>query len=68
MPDVSKYLKNRCGDPKNTYYSEQVVTQNKYCGVTRWNDAGYLGEGVVVWTTETHKGNASEHGQLGPYL
>lgn len=62
MSKIDDLLYKRCGDPKNTYYSEQVITQNEYCGVKRWNDAGYLGEGVVVWTTENHKGNSSEHG------
>lgn len=62
MSKIDDLLYKRCGDPKNTYYSEQVITQNEYCGVKRWNDAGYLGEGVVVWTTEKHKGNSSEHG------
>ena len=62
MSKIDDLLCKRCGDPKNTYYSDQVITQNEYCGVKRWNDAGYLGEGVVVWTTENHKGNSSEHG------
>lgn len=62
MSKIDDLLCKRCGDPKNTYYSDQVITQNEYCGVKRWNDASYLGEGVVVWTTENHKGNSSEHG------
>ena len=40
MSKIDDLLYKRCGDPKNTYYSEQVITQNEYCGVKRWNDAG----------------------------
>lgn len=61
MQNIDEYLRNRCGKPESTYYSDQVQSQNKYCGVTKWNEAGYLGKGVVVWDTEKHK-SSQEHG------
>ena len=38
-----------------------VKAQNDYCGITKWNDAGTTGKGVVVWNMENGKAN---HGSL----
>lgn len=50
MSKIDDLLYKRCGDPKNTYYSEQVITQNEYCGVKRWNNAGtaFIFDGETV--------------------
>ena len=38
--------------------NDTVKQQNDYCGVTAWHDAGFKGNGVVVWDME----GLSDHG------
>lgn len=45
-------MSERCGNLETTYYSEEVQKENRYCGVTAWNEAGYKGRGVVIWNME----------------
>lgn len=37
-----------------------ISRQNDYCGITRWHNAGYKGQGIVVWNTE----GASDHSDI----
>lgn len=38
----------------------EIEQQNIYCHVKAWHDAGFQGQGVVIWNTESN----SEHGNI----
>lgn len=45
-------MSKKFGNLKNPDLIKDLVMQNKYSGVTAWNEAGITGEGVVVWNME----------------
>lgn len=40
---------------------ETIDRQNAFVNLPAWHNAGYRGQGVVVWNTE---GNGSEHSKI----
>lgn len=38
-----------------------IKEQNKYCGITKWHEAGITGKGIVVWNCESR---TALHGEI----